>query len=99
MNSHVVYKTSCDACGASYIGKTTVTLDERFRKHLILKEHSELKEHIKKCGPTHKFDVNKIKILDQRNNNYALEISESISIKYYKPTLPNNKTSVPIEVM
>ena len=99
MNSHVVYKISCDACNASYIGKTTVTLDERFRKHLVSKEHSELKEHIKKCGSPHNFNTNNIKILDQKNSNYMLEISESISQKFDKPTLCGNKQSVPIELI
>ena len=94
MNSHLVYKINCDACSASYFGKTIVTLDERFYKHLITKEHSDLKEHIKKCGPPHNFNIDNIKILDRHSDNYTLETMESILISYHKPSLNKNKTSV-----
>ena len=94
MNSHVVYHIKCEACSASYIGKACPTLSERFYKHLETSEHSELRDHMRECGIPHRFDINKIKILDRHYNNNILETRESICIKQFKPSLNKNQTSV-----
>ena len=96
LSSHLVYSIKCVACNATYIGKTLVSLDERFGKHLKSNEHSALKDHIRKCGKSHAFNVKDVKILDRAHNDYHLEHKESVLIKHLKPSFNNNKTSQPL---
>ena len=42
MRSFVIYKITCDACGASYIGKTTQLLNARLTRELSGRENSAL---------------------------------------------------------
>ena len=99
--SHVVYHIKCDACNASYIGKTVNTIHERFHvgtesAHLSSKnENSPLITHLHQY-PTHSFDTDTVKILCSAPYNTALEIMESLNIQYYKSSLNRNIYSRPL---
>ena len=99
--SHVVYELSCDACNASYIGKTVNTLRERFisgaNAHLKFdqKFESPFKLHLRD-NPTHSFDRDKIEVLDSSPYNVDLETKESLYISYLKPSLNTDTKSRPL---
>ena len=99
--SHVVYELSCDACNASYIGKTVNTLRERFisgaNAHLKFdqKFESPFKLHLRD-NPTHSFDSDKIQVVDSSAYNIDLETKESLYISYLKPSLNTDTKSRPL---
>ena len=100
--SHVVYELSCDACNASYIGKTVNTVRERFivgaNAHLKFtgqQYQSPFKLHLSE-NPTHSFDIDNVQILDTSPHNIDLETKESLYISYLKPSLNTDTTSRPL---
>ena len=94
--SHLIYKISCEACHASYVGKTINTLNERFfggsnSGHLLLVTcmNSPLNIHSQE-NPGHKFNVDNIEILDQASYDDLLFTKESLHIQFEKPLLNRN---------
>ena len=60
VSSHLVYYLKCDACSASYVGKTTQCLYERFDKgYFSGREYSAFGEHTTEFGPEHTFSFDK----------------------------------------
>ena len=98
-NSNVIYDISCDACGASYIGKTRQRLSSRFlRGHLSGREESEVLKHTLTHGQDHTFSLDKIKILGSDEFDLNLKIKESLFIKKLKPILNNGIVSVSLNL-
>ena len=90
-NSHIVYKSSCEACGATYIGKTRQRLSSRFLKgHLSGREVSEVLDHTTAFGPNHCFSLENVEILCSEANELNLKIKESLFIRKLKPILNGN---------
>ena len=99
IKSGVVYKISCDACGASYIGKTTACLYKRLDRELGGKENSAAYQHTQTFGPLHFFDKNLVEILSAgENNNVKLEFKESLNIKFDQSPLNRNVASRPLKL-
>ena len=93
--SHVIYKISCEACHASYIGKTINTLNVRFfigsnSGYLHpANMSSPLNVHIRE-NPGHEFNVGNIELLDEASHDGMPFTKESPHIQFEKPLLNRN---------
>ena len=102
-NSHVVYKTQCEACGSSatYVGKIITTVYERFHGtngHLHPStKSSALLEHIATNISHHcEFKFDNSKIIDACTGDLKLRFAESIQLKHSKQTLNTQEQSIPL---
>ena len=93
MRSFVIYKITCDACGASYIGKTTQLLNARLTRELSGRENSAAFAHTEKFGENHSFDKHKATILGTERHDLPLKIKESLLITHLDPILNRSQTS------
>ena len=98
VRSGVVYRVTCEACGVSYIGKTTACLYKRLESELGGKEKSAANEHFLTAGPSHYFDKNNAEILAFEKHNTKLEFIESLYIKKCKNILNKNVTCRPLKL-
>ncbi len=114
LDSGVIYKYNCACCNASYIGCTKRYWEKRLEEHthvsaLTGKPLSGLQEfapfqHVKlaKCHEEHrvspKIHRENFEIIGRENNNYLLQIKESLFIYKYRPQLNGNVTSVPLHL-
>ena len=96
MRSFVLYKIVCEACGASYIGKTTQTLNDRLTRELSGRENSAAFAHTEEFGDNHSFDKHNAIILGTERYDLPLKIKESLLITYFDPVLNRNQTSEPL---
>ena len=98
MRSHIVYKLTCEACTASYIGKTVQNLSDRINRELSGSEYAAVEDHTNAFGSNHSFSLNKTEIICSANHNFSLELKESLMIGYEKPVLNRNIKSVPLKL-
>ena len=98
LRSHVVYMLSCEACDASYIGKTYQRLAQRNEKAQVGSEEHAFKEHTRIMGENHKFKMDDVQILASEPNAFKLLIKESLCIRNQKPSLNKDKVSVPLHL-
>ena len=98
VKSFVVYKIQCEACDASYIGKTTQRLAQRNEKAKSGSEEHAFKEHTRTMGENHKFQLDDVQILASEPNPHKLLVKESLSIRNEKPSLNKDKVSVPLHL-
>jgi len=98
VKSFVVYKLQCEACDASYIGKTYQRLAQRNEKAQSGAEEHAFKEHTRTMGENHKFQMDDVKILASESNAHKLLIKESLCIRNLKPSLNKDKVSVPLRL-
>ena len=86
--SGVIYSYQCGdiACGEEYIGETSRTLGDRYKKHL--KQPSPIHVHIQQTG--HTTTSNNFKIIGREDQGLARTIKESIYIRVNSPMLNRN---------
>ena len=82
LRSFVLYKITCGACGASYIGKTTQLLNARLTRELSGRENSAEFAHIEKFSENHSFDKHQATILGTERHDLPLKIKESLLITH-----------------
>ena len=107
MRSLVVYKYTCPRCNlGTYLGCTKRMLRVRINSHqgvsyrtgcnLTKKEHSNIRDHSKKCkGP---ISYDNFEIIEQAPDETAMLILESLSIKQLVPSLNSQSSSVPLYI-
>ncbi|KYN20105.1 hypothetical protein ALC57_07533 [Trachymyrmex cornetzi] len=82
-NNNVIYKINCIDCDVSYVGQTKRHLKTRIKEHRnnikYESKHSVVTKHI--TDYNHKFNWEKVKILDHETNFKKRLISEMIHIK------------------
>ena len=105
-NSHVVYKTQCEACGSSatYVGKTINTVYERFHGtnghlHPSTKSSALLEHLAANISPHCEFKFDNIKIIDACTGDLKLRFAESIQLKHSKQTLNTQERSIPLKII
>ena len=98
LRSHVVYEISCDACGASYVGKTVQLLTHRLTREMSGRETSAALEHSINEGVGHDFDLKKAKIHSFDKNDKFFEVKESLCIRQFKPALNKNLISTQMKL-
>ena len=89
--SGVIYSYQCGeiTCNEEYIGKTSRTLGERYRKHL--KKPFPIHVHSLQTG--HNATPENFNILGRKDQDLARTINESIYIRVNNPTLKKNTGS------
>ena len=105
LRSNIVYKYTCDACQASYIGESTRHIKTRIAEHrglsprtgypLTNPSHSSIRTHAETTG--HEIKTSNFKIV-LSTNSQNLKIAESIIIRKHKPSLNNMDSSVPLNL-
>ena len=83
--SLVVYSLKCEPCGIEYIGKTERILCHRLKEHKN-NNTSACKQHIN-ANPTHRFNFDRVEILDTADSDHKLRIKELLHILSRKPEL------------
>ena len=109
LQSGVVYKYSCGDCNANaYYGKTKRRFKVRACEHAGISpltgkrlasnpyQTSAVKEHMLTCNHIVSFDD--FSVLANSNNNFHLELKESLFILRDNPVLNKNITSVPLQL-
>lgn len=102
--SCVIYKYTCGACQATYIGSTAKQSKIRFSQHLGISHrtgqhlnsvtHSAPRDH---CDSNdHPFLIEHFSIVNHAQNEFELRILESLHIYKDRPTLNIDKSSVPL---
>ena len=104
LNSGLVYQYLCDACGATYIGKTNRCLRTRIGEHfgrsvrtgglLVNPAQSAIRDHIVICGSNR--SVDNFSCIRSFNNPILLKIYESFEIISKKPNLNQDGSSFPL---
>ena len=99
--SRVVYKFQCGRCNSTYIGETDRHLKVRSGEHIGISSltfykikpsaESSVRDHLLFCDHSPSFDD--FTILTHGNNNFLLEIKESLLIKLIKHELNKNISS------
>ena len=108
LRSMVVYKYECSSCNAAYIGKTCRNLFMRIHEHrgysfrsqnlkLTHPAKSSIREHCEATG--HPFEIDNFSILDSGDNNFDLNIKESLYIWNGRPSLNDYSCSMELEVL
>ena len=98
LSSGVVYHVKCEACDASYVGKTMQCMLHRLKPEIEGKENSGANKHRIAKGEPHKFKIDKAKIIYKASNNQEVCIKESLCIKYLKPSLNDDSSSVKLNL-
>ena len=104
MRSRVVYKYSCEACKASYIGKTIRTLASRISEHLGVSLvtgvpssnvlYSAIREHMMDEHGSTRVNPANFTILDSGSNDINLKILETLHTIQQRPTIVKKETSL-----
>ena len=105
IHSLLVYNYKCSSCNAVYIGKTKRHYKTWISEHIgvsaltgkTVKSHSQtssVRHHMLLCNTV--VSSENFTIIASSNSNFRLEIQESILIKFLKPELNKNVTSVPV---
>ena len=102
--SNIVYKFKCGCCNASYYGKTYRHFKTRASEHAGVSHltgkrtnsanTSAVKDHMLVCD--HQVTFEDFSVLATANNNFKLEIKESLLISRDKPILNRNISSLPL---
>ena len=104
LRSSVVYRFVCAGCNASYIGKTLRHLNVRAGEHIgissltgkpIKSKQSAVSDHLRVCD-SHNACFDDFDVLASANNNFELELKESLLIHRDKPSLNLNIASRPL---
>ena len=87
--SGVIYSYQCGdiACNEEYIGETSRTLGDRYKKHL--RQPSPIHAHIQQTGHT-STTTNNFNIIGSEDQDLARTIKEAIYIRVNNPTLNRN---------
>ena len=110
MRSHVVYKHTCQCCGALDLGQTRRHLHMRISEHLgvspltgnkwasTLFPTSSIQAHTRQTN--HAISPNDFSIISscRSSSNFELLIRESLLISKYKPSLNENISSIPLSL-
>lgn len=103
LQSHLVYKISCNKCNLVYIGLCERHSKVRFYDHRGLSIYTgkrikgietAMNKHCRDEG--HDIDDKSFKIIAREENSYHLKIKESLLINRDKPKLNNNLYSTPL---
>ena len=107
LRSGVVYLFKCRCCSASYMGQTTRHLHTRVSEHLGISPitgkpssspvMSSIFSHLKTTSHTAIFDD--FKILSSCSDDRELMIHESLLISNLKPTLNDQGSSIPLNLL
>ena len=104
--SGLVYRFKCSGCNATYYGKTKRHFKVRACEHAGISpltgkrlasnpyQTSAVKEHMLTCN--HVVSFEDFSILANSNNNFHLELKESLFIMRDNPVLNKNITSIPL---
>lgn len=106
--SGVVYQFTCPRCSCgTYIGSTVRSLRVRFCSHMGIshrtdkllktKEPSAIRSHAIACKAD--ITLEDFSIIDRHNNETSLRILESIHIKKRRPTLNNDSSAYPLQIL
>ena len=88
MKSNIVYKFTCDACKASYIGETTRHIFTKISEHLATDKSSNIYKHINASDSCKAAcDIDSFVILDCAPTSWQLKIKEGLHIKLENPPL------------
>ena len=100
LKSNVVYKFTCDACKASYIGETTRHISTRISEHLNTDKSSNIYKHIN-ASPNCKAECNfdSFVILDHAPTSWQLKIKEGLHIKWENPPLNKQLKHVAVTLL
>ena len=105
-HSGVIYKYSCAACQASYVGSAYQRLFSRVAQHqgkshrtgqmLASPAASSIREHTLACGVP--FGIDNFEILCKNNVYPDLRILESLHILRLQPTINDSCSSYPLNM-
>ena len=110
VRSRVVYKYTCQCCGALYLGQTARHLHTRISEHTrvspltgkkratTLFPTSSIQAHT--CQTNYTISPNDFSIISscRSSSNFELLIRESLLISKYKPSLNENISSIPLSL-
>jgi hypothetical protein len=107
MQSSLVYEFSCARCASTYVGSTIRTLRTRVAEHagrshrtgslLSAPSHSSVRSHAHSCDIT--VDLTKFRVLGRCKNFSDLRILESLHIFKLKPTLNDQQSALPLNIV
>ena len=99
LRSFVVYRFTCPACNASYIGETTRHLSTRIKEHLETESKSHIFKHLninRNCKEL--CDTESFEIIDSATSSYRLKLKEAMHITWEKPSLNKQVKHVSISI-
>jgi len=87
LQSHVVYKITCETCNAQYVGITERIIFHRMKEHNNKsKKDSAIQMH-KEEFPDHQINALDFEVIDRADNKTKLMLKEMLHINKLKPAL------------
>ena len=84
----LVYKFTCAACNACYVGETVRHFSTRVKEHLTSDRASDIFKHLQNsqhCHPLCSADC--FRVLDHASTSFQLKIKEAVHIQRGQPPL------------
>ena len=82
LKSFVIYRFTCPACNASYIGEITRHLTTRIKELLETDSKSHIFKHLETNRKCKEFEI-----IDSASSSYRLKLKEAMHITWEKPSL------------
>ena len=82
LKSFVIYRFTCPACNASYIGEITRHLTTRIKELLETDSKSHIFKHLDTNRKCKEFEI-----IDSASSSYKLKLKEAMHITWEKPSL------------
>ena len=108
LDSGVIYKYNCTNCNVNYVGCTKRYWEKRLEEHTHISALTGAPlsglqifaplQHVReaRCSTSPKVHRENFEIIGRDDNNYLLQIKESLFIYKLKPQLNGNLASVPL---